>query len=127
LEENNYNVLVIDDDEEMCRLIAEVLKKEGFSVVTSADSLQAAKILRREEFDVIVTDLQMKGLKGTDLLEEATKATPLTPVIIITAFGTIESAIQAMKMGAFDYITKPFDKEELVLVVKKAVENRALK
>jgi DNA-binding NtrC family response regulator len=69
----------------------------------------------------------MKGLKGTDLLEEAMKVTPLTPVIIITAFGTIESAIQAMKMGAFDYVTKPFEMEKLVLVVKKAIENRALK
>jgi DNA-binding NtrC family response regulator len=127
LKKNNHNVLVVDDDEEMCRLIAEVLRKEGVSVVSSADSQQAAKILRKEEFDVIVTDLQMKGLKGTDLLEEAVKASPLTPVIIITAFGTIESAIQAMKMGAFDYVTKPFEMEELVLVVKKAIENRALK
>jgi DNA-binding NtrC family response regulator len=127
LEENNYRVLVIDDDEEMCRLIAEVLLKESFSVVTLSDSLQAAKVLRREEFDVIVTDLEMKGLKGTDLLKEAAMASPMTPVIIITAFGTIASAIQAMKLGAFDYITKPFDKEELVLVVKKAIENRTLK
>jgi DNA-binding NtrC family response regulator len=127
LEENNYSVLVIDDDLEMCRLIAEGLKKEGLSAVTFTDSLQAAKTLRREEFDVIVTDLQMKGLKGTDLLEEATKVTPQTPVIIITAFGTIESVIQAMKMGAFDYVTKPFEMEELVLAVKKAIENRALK
>ena len=62
LEENDYRVLVIDDDEEMCRLIAEVLLKERFSVVTLSDSLQAAKVLRREEFDVIVTDLEMKGL-----------------------------------------------------------------
>jgi len=127
LEENDYRVLVIDDDEEMCRLIAEVLLKERFSVVTLSDSLQAAKVLRREEFDVIVTDLEMKGLKGTDLLKEAVTTYPMTPVIMITAFGTIESAIQAMKLGAFDYITKPFDKEELVLVVKKAIENHSLK
>jgi DNA-binding NtrC family response regulator len=69
----------------------------------------------------------MKGLKGLDLLEEAKKGAPLTPVIIITAFGTIESAIKAIKMGAYDYITKPFQMEELVLTVKKALENRLLK
>ncbi len=69
----------------------------------------------------------MKGLKGLDLLEEAKKVAPLTPVIIITAFGTIESAIQAMKMGAYDYITKPFQMDEIVLTVKKALENRLLK
>ncbi len=69
----------------------------------------------------------MKGLKGLDLLEETKKVAPLTPVIIITAFGTIESAIQAMKMGAYDYITKPFHVDEIVLTVKKALENRFLK
>jgi len=127
LEENNYRILVVDDDEEMCLLIAEVLLKKEFSVVTLSDSLQAAQVLRQEEFDVIVTDLEMKGLRGTDLLREATVASPMTPVIIITAFGSIESAIQAMKLGAYDYVTKPFDKEELVLVVKKAIENRTLK
>ena len=127
MEENNYRILVVDDDEEMCLLIAEVLLKKEFSVVTLSDSLQAAQVLRQEEFDVIVTDLEMKGLRGTDLLREATVASPMTPVIIITAFGSIESAIQAMKLGAYDYVTKPFDKEELVLVVKKAIENRTLK
>jgi DNA-binding NtrC family response regulator len=72
-------------------------------------------------------DLKMKGLKGLDLLEEANKVAPLTHVIIITAFGTIESAIKAMKMGAYDYITKPFKMDELVLAVRKALENRFLK
>jgi len=83
--------------------------------------------IKKEDFDVIITDLKMKGLKGLDLLEETNKVAPLTPVIIITAFGTIESAIKAMKMGAYDYITKPFQMDELVLTVKKALENRFLK
>ena len=108
-------------------MLSDVLKGEGFSVLTMDDSLEASKILKKEEFDVIVTDLKMKGLKGLDLLEEAKKVAPLTPVIIITAFGTIESAIKAMKMGAYDYITKPFQMDELVLTVRKALENRLLK
>lgn len=123
----SHKILVIDDDPEMCGLLSDVLKAEGFSVLAIGESLEASKVLKKEEFDVIVTDLKMKGLKGLDLLEEAKKVAPLTPVIIITAFGTIESAIKAMKMGAHDYITKPFQTDELVLTVKKALENRLLK
>lgn len=127
MKDMNYKVLVVDDDLEMCGLLSDVLKGEGFSATRTGDSLEASKILKREEFDVIVTDLKMKGLKGLDLLEEAKSVAPMTPVIIITAFGTIESAIKAMKMGAYDYITKPFQMDELVLTVKKALENRLLK
>ncbi len=127
MRDKGHKVLVIDDDPEMCRLIADVLKGEEFSVITINDSLEASKILKKEEFDIVITDLKMKGLKGLDLLEETKQVSPLTPVIIITAFGTIESAIQAMKMGAYDYITKPFQMDELVLTVNKALENRLLK
>jgi DNA-binding NtrC family response regulator len=122
-----HRILVVDDDREMCGLLSDVLGNEGFSVSTAADGLGAVKKLKDQEFDVIVTDLKMKGLKGLDLLDEAQKISPMTPVIIITAFGTIESAIKAMKMGAYDYLTKPFQMEELILTVKKALENRLLK
>jgi len=122
-----YKILVVDDDLEMCELLSDVLRQEGFSAFTISESLEASKTIKKEEFDVIVTDLRMRGLKGLDLLEEAKRVAPLTPVIIITAFGTIESAIQAMKMGAYDYITKPFQIDEFVLTVKKALENRLLK
>jgi DNA-binding NtrC family response regulator len=125
--EKDYKVLVVDDDVEMCGLLSDVLKEEAFSVVTTNDSLEASKLLKREEFDIVITDLKMKGLKGLDLLEETKQISPLTPVVIITAFGTIESAIQAIKMGAYDYVTKPFQMDELVLTVKKALENRLLK
>lgn len=125
--DKSHKILVIDDDLEMCGLLSDVLKGEGFSVLAVGESLEASRTLKKEEFDVIITDLKMKGLKGLDLLEEAKKVAPLTPVIIITAFGTIESAIKAMKMGAYDYITKPFQMDEIVLTVKKALENRLLK
>jgi len=125
--DRGHKVLVVDDDLEMCGLLSDVLKGEAFSVITTNDSLEASKILKKEEFDIIITDLKMKGLKGLDLLEETKRVSPLTPVIIITAFGTIESAIQAMKMGAYDYITKPFQMDELILTVRKALENRFLK
>jgi DNA-binding NtrC family response regulator len=125
--DKSHKILVIDDDLEMCGLLSDVLKGEGFSVLAVGESLEASRTLKKEEFDVIITDLKMKGLKGLDLLGEAKKVAPLTPVIIITAFGTIESAIKAMKMGAYDYITKPFQMDEIVLTVKKALENRLLK
>ena len=127
MSETSHRILVVDDDPEMCGLLSDVLGGEGFSVLTLGESLEASRILKKEEFDVLITDLKMKGLKGLDLLEEAKKVASLTPVIIITAFGTIESAIQAMKMGAYDYITKPFQMDEIVLTVKKALENRLLK
>ena len=125
--DEGYKILVVDDDPEMCGMLSEVLKGEGFPVLTTSESLEALKILKKEEFDVIITDLKMKGLRGLDLLGQANKVAPLTPVIIITAFGTIESAIKAMKMGAYDYITKPFQIDEIVLTVRKALETRLLK
>ncbi|MBM4309241.1 MAG: response regulator, partial [Deltaproteobacteria bacterium] len=114
----NHRILVVDDDLGMCQMLSEVLGEEGFFVSTTSESLEASKLLKREEFDVLITDLKMKGLKGLDLLDEANRVAPLTPVIIITAFGTIESAIKAMKMGAYDYITKPFQMDELLLTVR---------
>jgi len=127
MEDRGHKVLVVDDDLEMCGLLSDVLKGEGFSITAIHHSFEASKILKKEEFDVVITDLKMKGLKGLDLLKEAKQVAPLTPVIIITAFGTIESAIKAMKMGAYDYVTKPFQMDELILTVKKALENRFLK
>jgi DNA-binding NtrC family response regulator len=125
--DKGHKILVVDDDLEMCGMLSDVLKEEGFSVTTTGDSLEASKLLKREEFDVLVTDLKMKGLRGLDLLERVGQVAPMMPVIIITAFGTIESAIKAMKMGAYDYITKPFQMDELVLTVRKALETRLLK
>lgn len=122
-----YKILVIDDDVDMCELLSDVLSAEGMQVCALSDSIEACKIMKREEFDVIITDLKMKGLKGLDVLAEARKAASATPVIIITAFGTVESAIKAMKMGAYDYITKPFQTDAILLTVRKALDNRLLK
>ena len=122
-----HKILVVDDDLKMCELLSDILSEEGYSVKTSGNSLKALKILKEEEFDVILTDLKMKGMDGIDLLDEAKQAAPLTPVIIMTAFGTIETAIKAMKMGAYDYVLKSDQTDELLLTVKKALEYRLLK
>jgi len=120
-------ILIVDDDLEMCAWLSDVLQGEGFLATTIGDSLEALQTLKTEEFDLLITDLKMKGLKGLDLLEEVQKTALLTPVIIMTAFGTIESAIKAIRMGAYDYITKPFQLDELLMTVKKALETRRLK
>jgi DNA-binding NtrC family response regulator len=127
MKDKRHKILVVDDDLKMCELLSEILKDEGFSVTTSRDSLKASGILNKEEFDVILTDLKMHGMDGIDLLDEAKEAAPLTPVIIMTAFGTIETAIKAMKMGAYDYVLKSDQADELLLTVKKALEYRLLK
>src|SRR4030042_3220301 len=76
--DQSHRILVVDDDQEMCGMLSDVLKGEGFSVLTTNESLEASKILKREEFDVIITDLKMKGLKGLELLEETRQVSPLT-------------------------------------------------
>jgi DNA-binding NtrC family response regulator len=127
MKDKRHKILVVDDDPKMCELLSDILKDEGFSVTTSGDSLKALGILRKEEFDVILTDLKMGGMDGIDLLQEANNIAPITPVVLLTAYGTIESAIKAMKMGAYDYVLKSDQMDELILVLKKALEHRLLK
>jgi DNA-binding NtrC family response regulator len=127
MKEKRHKILVVDDDLKMCELLSDILKDEGFSVTTSGNSLKALGILKKEEFDVILTDLKMGGMDGIDLLQKAKNIAPLTPVVLLTAYGTIESAIKAMKMGAYDYVLKSDQMDELVLIVKRALEHRFLK
>jgi DNA-binding NtrC family response regulator len=127
MKSRRHKILVVDDDLQMCELLSDFLEGEGFSVRTLGNSAKALKILKEEEFDVILTDLKMKGKDGLDLLEETKQIAPETPVILMTAFGSIESAVKAMKMGAYDYITKSPDMDELMFTVRKALENRLLK
>jgi two-component system, NtrC family, response regulator AtoC len=120
-------VLIVDDDEEMCRLLAEHLRRQRLvtSYVTSGEDL--LRRLAEEPCDLVVSDLRIgETTEATDLLPDILKLRPRLPVIIITAFGTLDSAVKAMKLGAFDYITKPFPLEALSLAVKRALEHREL-
>lgn len=123
----SYRILVVDDDLKWCDLLTDVLTDEGFSVAMASKSSEASTMIREKEFDVILTDLIMGGKDGLDLLGETKKLVPDTPVILMTAYGSIDSAVQAMKMGAYDYITKSGDIGELVFTVKKALEARELR
>lgn len=119
-------ILVVDDELNMRLVLSAMLKKEGFEVATASDGLNALTILQEEEFAVVITDLKMPNLDGMELLSRVIKDYPATPVIIITAHGTIATAVDALKKGAFDYITKPFEQEEFKNVIHKAIKTHDL-
>src|SRR5580692_3373385 len=121
------NILVVDDDESTRDLLSEVLTEEGFRVVTSGSGEEALDIGSRESFAVIISDMRLgPNLNGLDVLRAYKAVQPESEVILITAFGTMETAIEAVKAGAFDYISKPFKIDEVLLQVHRALENRKL-
>jgi nitrogen regulation protein NR(I) len=120
------HVLVVDDENNIRRVLAALLKREGYEVTVAADGEQALAAMHRAPFDVVVTDLVMPRLGGMDLLRRVGADFPDVPVIMITAHGTVDTAVEAMKAGAFDYITKPFDQDELSKVIAKATRARVL-
>jgi two-component system response regulator AtoC len=119
-------ILVVDDELNMRLVLKALLNKEGYEVVTASDGLEALKVLKIDDVNVIVTDLKMPRLDGLGLLERVIREYPSTPVIMITAHGTIATAVDALKKGAFDYITKPFEKDELKSVIHKAIKTQQL-
>jgi len=113
-------VLVIDDDDSLRRVIEFTLDEAGFRVLTARDGSQGLQLFAEELPSVVLTDIQMPGISGYDVLQSIRSSHPEVRVIIVTAFGTVEQAVDAMKDGAFDYLTKPFSRDELTLVVKRA-------
>ena len=116
------SVLVVDDDESLRRVTQLQLEEAGYRVLTAANGNEALAIIEQEALPLVITDLKMPGLSGLDLLKHIRQAHPQTSVLMITAFGTVQNAVEAMKAGAYDYITKPVDYEEMVLVVNRAME-----
>ncbi|HLD98706.1 MAG TPA: sigma-54 dependent transcriptional regulator [Bdellovibrionota bacterium] len=114
-------VLVVDDEKNITFVIQAMLEKAGYEAAIFVDSREALESLQVEDPDVVITDLHMPGPGGMEILEHCQKNFPQLPVVVITAYGTVESAVSALKRGAFDFITKPFDQTELLNVVRKAV------
>ena len=119
-------ILVVDDQRNMRTTTAILLRQAGHAVEEAGDGASAVQRLQSENFDVVLTDLRMPGGDGMIVLDAARRLSPETQVIIMTAFGTIESAVEAMRAGASDYLAKPFREEELLLRVAKALQNRRL-
>ncbi len=119
-------ILVVEDDREMRALLEDILVAESYQVRSAADGSEGFKLFLRHEVDLIITDVMMPGMKGTELLNEVQARRPDVPVIIITAFGNIESAVDAMKGGAYHYLPKPFRTQELLIAVSAALRERHL-
>jgi two-component system, NtrC family, response regulator HydG len=120
-------ILVVEDDPEMLSLVCEHLEAEGYAPIGVGRGAEAITRLRTEEFDTVLTDLRMPDVDGLEVLRAAHEVARGMPVILVTAFGTIETAIQAIREGAFDYVTKPFAMEEISLLVGRALEDRRLR
>ena len=126
-DESTANILVVDDDADTRELLREVLSEEGYRVNTSGSAEEAMEIGKRELFDVIISDMRLgPNLNGLDVLRAYKAIQPESEVILITAFGSMETAIEAVKAGAFDYISKPFKIDEVLLQVQRALGNRKL-
>jgi DNA-binding NtrC family response regulator len=120
-------ILIIDDEKSLLDLLRVVFKKEGYEVKTAASAAGGFEILAKEEIDLVVTDIKMPGADGMDILRYARENLPDLPVILITAYGSIAQAVEALKAGALDYVVKPFDVEELKIIVGRGLASRRLK
>ena len=119
-------LLVVDDEEPQRLMLTSILGRAGFTVVAVADGEEALGRLERAAFDLVLTDQRMPRMDGLELLERTRRLQPELPVVLMTAFGTVSTAVEAMKRGAADYLTKPFERDELLLVVEKAIRQRRL-
>lgn len=120
------SVLVVDDEPVQAAILGEILRAEGLEVAIQTDSEQALQLAQNQSFDLVISDLKMPKLDGIELLQQLRKLHPDLTVIITTAYGTIETAVRAMRAGAFDYVMKPFSKEELLITVQRALKHRQI-
>jgi two-component system, NtrC family, response regulator HydG len=125
--EEQATIMVVDDDQAMSSTLAKTLGTAGYSVVTAKSGAAALALLQRDCPDLVISDLRMSGMSGHELQSEIIRRNLDVPVVIITGFGSIESAVESMRRGAFDFITKPFTNGQLTLAVERALEHRALR
>jgi DNA-binding NtrC family response regulator len=120
-------ILVVDDEESLRRVTQVRLEQGGYSVCVAGSAEEAIEALDRSPFDIVLTDLRMPGMSGLELLKHVRSNLPDTTVIMMTAYGTVETAVEAMKAGAFDYLTKPIDTDELMLTIGRAAEHQSMR
>lgn len=121
-----FNILVIDDEEVIRDSCKQILSLSGYNVVTAEDGYRGLKILHEKPFDIVILDLKMPDISGMEVFKKIRKSNSDIIVIVITGYATVESAVEAMKLGAYDYIPKPFTPDMLRIIVKKAIEKRNL-
>ncbi|MFI5303194.1 MAG: sigma-54-dependent transcriptional regulator [Nitrospiria bacterium] len=120
-------ILIVDDEKSMREFLSIVLSKEGYSVVTASDGEEAIQQVEKDIFDLVITDIKMPKLTGLDVLKSVKDVSPDTIVLMVTAFATTETAIEAMKQGAYNYLIKPFKIDEVKLIIRNALEKQSLR
>lgn len=122
----DFKILVADDDEIALDVVSSLLSKEGYPVLAAKDGIEAIANLRRENISLVITDLRMPGANGIEVLRNAVRIDPNMAVVILTAYGTLDSALEAMEEGAFDYLTKPFKVQEILIIAARAFKRAML-
>jgi DNA-binding NtrC family response regulator len=122
----NANLLIVDDEINIRRTLSKILAKQGYHVEAAADAAEALSLARQQRFHLLISDLKLPDLDGLSLLREIRPLLPDIQVIVMTAYGTIETAVEAMRQGAYDYIAKPFEPAHLLVLIEKALEKHAL-
>jgi len=121
------SILIVDDEKNYQIVLKTLLSQEGYEVLSAGDGITALRIFQDSDIDLVITDLKMSNMSGLELLERIKALNESVPVIIMTAYGTIDTAVEAMKKHAYDFITKPFENERLISTVRKALENYRLR
>ena len=121
-----HTILVIEDKESMAQMLMQTLEAAGYKVETAMSAEDGIQKLNNAKIDLVLTDLKLPGKSGMDVLTASKEKNSLTPVIVMTAFGTIETAVKAVKEGAYDFLTKPFDPDHLLLLIERALEKQRL-
>jgi DNA-binding NtrC family response regulator len=119
-------ILIVDDEEGMRRLLARLLLKAGYETAVAANGVEALALVASDHFDLVVTDIMMPSMDGLQLLQEIRSFDPELPIIVITAYGTVENAVAALRAGARDYITKPFENDDILLTIERVFEHSRL-
>lgn len=119
-------ILIVDDEQSMLDFLTLMLQKEGYDIITANDGAKAKELIKKEKLDLIISDIKMPDIDGIELLKFIKEVNPEATVILITAYASTKTAIQALKLGAYDYISKPFDIDELKIIIEKALEKKRL-
>ena len=126
MDKKAFRILVADDDDIALDVVSMLLSREGYSVASVRDGLEAIDRLRLEEFHLVITDLMMPGAGGIEVLKYASRSNAEIAVVILTAYGTLDTTLEAIKEGAYDYLTKPFRTQEISIIAERAYQRALL-
>ena len=121
-----FTILIIDDEKNIREGLAANFEMEGYNVKTSSNGADGLKLIAKGDIDLVITDLRMPGISGEEVLAKVTAETPGVPVIILTGHGSIDSAVDAMRHGAYDFLTKPLNLDQLGMIVQRALSSREM-